>query len=72
MNSVDIKIIAFAFLSLLFLSCGNPAVPQADYDALQDYTKELEAENDSLQIENAELHLYNDYLEAKLDSLENK
>ena len=58
-------------LALLFLSCGNPAVPQADYDALQDYTKELEAENDSLQIENADLRLYNDYLEAKLDSLEN-
>ena len=58
-------------LALLFLACGNPAVPQADYDALQDYTKELEAENDSLQIENAELHLYNDYLEAKIDSLEN-
>ena len=58
-------------ISLLFLACGNPAVPQADYDALQDYTMELEAENDSLQIENADLQLYNDYLEAKIDSLEN-
>ena len=58
-------------LALLFLSCGNPAVPRADYDALQDYTMELEAENDSLQFENADLQLYNDYLEAKIDSLEN-
>ena len=58
-------------LAMLFLACDNTSVPQADYDALQDYTKELEAENDSLQIENAELHLYNDYLEAKIDSLEN-
>ena len=66
------RLIKCTILSLLFLSCGNPAVPQADYDALQDYTKELEAENDSLQIENADLQLYNDYLEAKIDSQENK
>ena len=58
-------------LAMLFLACGNPAVPQADYDALQDYTKKLEAENDSLRFENSDLRLYNDHLEAKLDSLEN-
>lgn len=64
-----LPLLLFSFFS--FFSCGNPAVPQADYDALQDYTKELEAENDSLQFENSDLQLYNDYLEAKIDSLEN-
>ncbi len=64
------RLIKFLPLAMLFLACDNATVPQADYDALEDYTRVLEAENDSLQIENAELHLYNDYLEAKLDSCE--
>ncbi len=64
------RLIKFLPLAMLFLACDNTTVPQADYDALEDYTRVLEAENDSLQIENAELHLYNDYLEAKLDSCE--
>ena len=65
------NILLFIFLAMLFLACDNPVVPKADYDALQDYMKELEAENDSLQFENSDLQLYNDYLEAKLNSLEN-
>lgn len=68
MQRKSIRLLPLAFL---FLSCGNPAVPQADYDALQDYTKGVEAENDSLQFENSDLQLYNDYLKAKIDSLEN-
>lgn len=58
-------------LLLLFLSCDNHTVPQADYDALLVGKQELEAENDSLRFENSDLKLYNDYLEAKLDSLRN-
>ena len=58
-------------LALLFLACDNTSVPQADYDALEAYTKELEAENDSLRFENSDLKLYNDHLEAELDSLRN-
>ena len=61
----------FLPLALLFLACDNTTVPQADYDALEAYTKELEAENDSLRFENSDLRLYNDHLEAELDSLRN-
>ena len=42
----------------------------ADFKALEAYTKELEAENDSLQFELSDLKLYNEYLEKTLDSLE--
>lgn len=57
-------------LALLFLACDNTCVPQADYDALEAYTKELEAENDSLQFEFHDLKLYNEYLEKTVDSLQ--
>ena len=65
------RLFKFLPLALLFLACDNTCVPRADYDALEAYTKELEAENDSLRFENADLRLYNDYLEAELDSLRN-
>ena len=65
------RLLKYLPLALLFLACDNTTVPQADYDALKAYTKELEAENDSLRFENSDLRLYNDYLEAELDSLRN-
>ena len=60
-----------ALMSFMILSCDNPVVPRAEYDALLSEKQRLEAINDSLQFENSDLKLYNDYLEAKLDSLQN-
>ena len=65
------RLLKFLPLALLFLACDNTGVPQADSDALEAYTKELEEENDSLRFENSDLRLYNDHLEAELDSLRN-
>ena len=58
--------------AILFLSCDNPVVSRAEYDAVVDYMKDLEAENDSLRFEISDLKHYNDYLTAKLDSIQNE
>ena len=62
------RLLKYQPFALLFLACDNATVPQADYDALEDYTRVLEAENDSLRFENADLKLYNDHLEAELEA----
>lgn len=55
----------FTALIFLFFSCDNTTVPKTDYDALEAYTKELEAENDSLQFELSCLKDYVEYLEEE-------
>ena len=67
-----IKKISLASMVLLFLSCDNKVVSRAESDAVVDYMKDLEAENDSLQFEISDLKHYNDYLTAKLDSIQNE
>ena len=60
-----------ALMALMLTACDHSVVSQSEYDAAVEKIKKLEAENDSLQFENTDLKLYNDYLEAKLDSLQN-
>jgi hypothetical protein len=58
-------------ISLMMLSaCDNNIVSRVEYDAVVSYAEELEARNDSLEFQLSDLELYNEYLEKRLDSLE--
>jgi predicted nucleic acid-binding Zn-ribbon protein len=52
-------------MAMLFLSCDNPTVPRAEYDALLAEKQELEAENDSLHFELSSLKIYVECLEEE-------
>ena len=60
-----IKYLTLALLALMMASCDNTTVPRADYDALVEEKRVLQAENDSLQFELSSLKMYVDYLEEE-------
>lgn len=64
-------IFSLAIVVLLFVSCDNELVSRAEYNAALSRADSLEAQNDELQFELSDLKHYNDYLEKKLDSLQN-
>lgn len=65
-----LKLLSLALLAMPFIACDNNVVPRAKYDAAVAYSEKLEARNDSLEFELSDLELYNEYLEKRLDSLE--
>ncbi len=55
---------------MMLSACDNNIVSRVEYDAVVSYAEELEARNDSLEFQLSDLELYNEYLEKRLDSLE--
>jgi len=58
-----------AILSLFFLACDNSVVSRAEYDALLAEKQEMEALNDSLQLELSSLKIYVECLEEDNNEL---